>query len=348
MALAVLLWFSKTILLLVFAGCVGAVLLSTLIAAVQRWCGIRRGLAFAAVLLAAALGAALILWASGPAVARQAADLRSDLPAAAARVFSSVQDKPWGRWLIAQSVDGDKVSRAVSIAAARLGGAMTTTASALAGLLLIFLTTIYLAAEPEFYRRGLHRILPPDSRQAVDSALIGAIRNVRFWLLAKLVSMLVIGSFVALGLWALQIPLAGLLGAIAGLLTFIPNLGPILSVLPAAVLGFSISPVKGLLTIAIFLLAHFLEGNLVTPLAERAIVKLPPFLTLSVQLILGSLTGPLGIALAAPVTAALIGAWKTFLPPAVSADSTELDQPNRATTLSKRMDKASATAVRNR
>jgi predicted PurR-regulated permease PerM len=57
----------------------------------------------------------------------------------------------------------------------------------------------------------------------------------------------------------------------------------------------------------LFFLVHFIEGNFITPLAEREIVKLPPALTLAVQLFLAVITGALGVALAAPLTAAASG-----------------------------------------
>lgn len=100
----------------------------------------------------------------------------------------------------------------------------------------------------------------------------------------------------------------GTLGVITTFLTFIPNAGPILSAIPAGLLAFAISPSKGLLTILLFFAVHFIEGNFVTPLAERQIVKLPPGLTLAVQLFLASVAGALGVALAAPLTAAVSGA----------------------------------------
>jgi predicted PurR-regulated permease PerM len=110
------------------------------------------------------------------------------------------------------------------------------------------------------------------------------------------------------------VPLAGTLGVIAALLTFIPNIGPILSVVPAALLALAISPTKGLLTVLLFLLVHFLEGNVITPLLERRIVRLPPGLTMSAQLLLAVVAGPLGVALAAPVTAAALGVFEVLLP----------------------------------
>jgi len=59
---------------------------------------------------------------------------------------------------------------------------------------------------------------------------------------------------------------------------------------------------------------HFLEGNIITPLLQRQIVRLPPALTLTVQLLLAVVAGPLGVALAAPLTAAALGIFKVLLP----------------------------------
>lgn len=123
-----------------------------------------------------------------------------------------------------------------------------------------------------------------------------------------------VGTLVALGLWALGVPLAGTLGIIAAQMTFIPNVGPIVSVVPAALLAVAISPGKGLLTVLLFMLVHFLEGNIITPLLQRKIVRLPPALTLKAQLLLAVIAGPLGLALAAPLTAAALGVFQVLLP----------------------------------
>ena len=192
---------------------------------------------------------------------------------------------------------------------------MYLTASTFLGLFLITITSLYLAAEPDFYLRGIRRVLPAAHRAKIEACFASATKMLRVWLLAKAFSMVVIGIFVTVGLVALRIPLAGTLGTIAGLLTFIPNLGPILSVVPAALLAFAISPMKGILTIALFIVAHLLEGNIVTPIAERKIVTLPPALTLAVQLMLATVTGILGVALAAPLTAVMLGILQVFFPP---------------------------------
>lgn len=54
--------------------------------------------------------------------------------------------------------------------------------------------------------------------------------------------MTVVGALTALGLWLLDMPLALTLGPPAALLAFIPNIGPILSFLPAALLALMQGP----------------------------------------------------------------------------------------------------------
>lgn len=126
--------------------------------------------------------------------------------------------------------------------------------------------------------------------------------------------MVAVGTLVTVGLLVLGVPVAGTLGIIAALMTFIPNIGPLLSVVPAVLLALAISPGKGLLTVLLFALVHFLEGNIITPLLQRKIVRLPPALTLTAQLLLAVIAGPLGVALAAPLTAAALGIFQVLLP----------------------------------
>lgn len=309
------LWQARSILLLLFAGYIGALILTTLTTAFQSWFHIkRRGLAFTLVIGAIVSVLTIGIGVRGPALVQQADSLQVDIASAAREIALRFQAQGWGRWVIAHSTDSTQLSRALSMALSGVGGAMYLTASTVAGFFLVTVTSIYLAAEPDFYLRGIRRILPARNRSTIESCFAAVTRTLRAWLLAKTVSMMAIGTFVTIGLLLLRIPLAGTLGVIAALLTFIPNLGPILSVIPAALMAFAASPTKGILTIGLFCVAHFLEGNVVTPLAERKIVRLPPALTLAVQLLLASVAGALGVALAAPLTAVMLGLADVLLP----------------------------------
>jgi predicted PurR-regulated permease PerM len=314
-------WEARAILLVLFAGCLGALVLATLTSLIQSWLRVRRPFAFAMVLVILGLAVALGLWLRGPALAQQFGQLQVDVPNAARRLYSSLGESSWGRWILNNAPDDGQWSGWVSYAASGIKGAVSLMATTVACMLLIVMASLYVGAEPKFYLRGMQRIVPSSIWPRAEACLSGAVRTLRFWLLSRLISMTAVGLMVAGGLQLLGIPLAGTLGIITALLTFIPNIGPIVSALPAALLAFAISPAKGFLTIGVFCLAHFIEGNFVTPLADRQIVKLPPFLTLSVQLVLAPLTGALGVALAAPIVAATLGIVRALIPAAGESES---------------------------
>jgi predicted PurR-regulated permease PerM len=306
-ALLVVVWLARTVLLLFFAAILCALLLTTATDWARAKLKVPRGLALTLVALSGIGLASLGIWLRGSAVAEQFFKLQANLPIAAQKLFIQLQGTDWGRWLLDRLDDNTQQIGALTFATARIGGVVLTTATGAAALVVICIASVYLSVEPEIYLKGLRLITPSRYRGLVERCVTGAAIQLRWWLLAKLISMVAVGLLISIGLWLLRVPLAGTLGIIAALLTFIPNLGPILSALPAALLAFAISPTKGLLTLSLFALVHFIEGNFVTPLAERGIVKLPPALTLAVQLCLGSITGALGIALAAPLTAAVLG-----------------------------------------
>src|ERR1017187_8504687 len=309
-----LVWAARVILLLIFAGLLGALLLTVITDWIRDTLRLRRSLAFSLVVALIAVCLGFGIWTRGTAIVQQLSDLQVDLPAAVRQVVSRLEAQSWGHWLLSRYADGDQLSSGLSYLLTRLGGAVATTASTLVGLFVVVAVSFYVAAEPASYLRILHYVTPLAYRRKLDLCLSSATQLLRSWLLAKAISMLFIGVFIAFGLWALQVPIAGTLGFIAALLTFIPNLGPVISVVPAALLAFAISPTKGILTVLLFCMAHILEGNIVTPLLERQIVTLPPALTLAVQLLLATVTGAIGVALAAPLTAAALGILNVLLP----------------------------------
>lgn len=315
------LWSGRFILLLLFAGIVGALLLSIPARWVQRKLRVRRGPALFIVLFGVSAVLAGLAMLRGPALFQQFAALQTDIPEAAQQITARLNAQPWGKWLAVHAADSARSSDGLSFAISSLRSVMTVTTMTVAGLIVVLFTSLFVAAEPDFYLRGLYRLTPSAWRSRLSLGLESAQTSLEAWLVAKLLSMVIVGSMVAIGLLILRVPLAGTLGIIAGLLTFIPNLGPVLSVVPAALLAFAMSPGRGVLTLLLFGLVHFLEGNVVTPLAERKIVTLPPALTLALQLLLASFTGILGIAMAGPLTAALVGTLNVLLPPATVTPS---------------------------
>jgi predicted PurR-regulated permease PerM len=99
-------------------------------------------------------------------------------------------------------------------------------------------------------------------------------------------------------------PYAFLLAVTAGLLTFIPTIGPVFAGIPIVLAGFSKGPEMALWGIGAYAAIELVEGNFVTPLIQKRAVELAPAFTLAFQLLMGALFGILGIALAVPLAAA--------------------------------------------
>lgn len=119
-----------------------------------------------------------------------------------------------------------------------------------------------------------------------------------------------IGFFTTIGLWLLDIPLALILGLIAAILTFIPNIGPILALAPAVLFGLTVSPEQALYVTLLYISIQAVESYVLTPLVQRKTIELPRALTLATQVFLGVSLGGLGVALATPLTAVGVVATK--------------------------------------
>jgi predicted PurR-regulated permease PerM len=106
---------------------------------------------------------------------------------------------------------------------------LTHTVEALGGILIVVFLSIYLAADPQLYRRGVLALIP-DRRRTQAALVMDRVATVlRKWLVTQLIAMLVIGSVTTVVLLILKVEAAFALGVLAGLFEFIPTVGPLLS-----------------------------------------------------------------------------------------------------------------------
>jgi predicted PurR-regulated permease PerM len=307
-------WIGRVILMLVFASAIGAILLTTVADWLHKKFRIKQGLALVLFMLALVGAIALLVFVQGDNVARQFAMLEVELPSAARKLLAQVQSHQWGQWLLHMTPGSDQLSNGFNFAISQIGGIVVSSVTLLAGLVIVLSLSLYLSSEPGLYYNGIRRVVPEKHREKLDACAASVVQILKWWVLAKLISMTMVGILVTVGLSIVGVPLAGTLGIIAALMTFIPNVGPIISVVPAALLALAASGTQGLLTLLVYAIVFTLEGYVVTPMLERNIVKLPPALTLAMQLLLAAIAGPIGVALAAPIAAAILGTMSVLLP----------------------------------
>jgi len=186
----------------------------------------------------------------------------------------------------------------------RAGGLITSTVSALGGVVVALFLGIYLAAQPRLYQRGFMHLVPRKARPRAYEVLDEIGNVLRRWLVGRLVTMLVVGTAASIGLWALGVPLAFTLGVVTGLLEFIAYVGPILAALPALLIAINLDTQLAFYVLLLYIGIQAAENYLLTPLIEQRAVALPPALVVFSTLLLGVLAGPLGVILASPLTAA--------------------------------------------
>lgn len=184
------------------------------------------------------------------------------------------------------------------------------TASAIFNVLILLVVSIFLAVQPSYYKRGLVALAPKAYQPLVQKNIEVVFSSTKKWLLARLVSMSVIAVLTYLGLLVLGIPLAFSLAIAAGLFSFIPNLGPILSFVPALLVALTLGTFSIVTVSILYIAVQLLESNLITPKVEQKLVDSPPVLLIFSQLLLGTVWGFLGLLLAAPAVAVGIALWK--------------------------------------
>jgi predicted PurR-regulated permease PerM len=306
--LVVFLMYVFEVVLLLFGAILIAIFLHGLASLLHRYLPVSEGMS---ILLTSVLligGLTLSIWLLAPSVADQGANLRIKLPIAVQDVSNYLSTFNLGRLILEQMPTGSEIIERVSNSNvwARVGGFFSSTVAIITNIALMLLLSIYLAVEPRTYVRGFTKLFPKNRRSRALEILYKIGENLQWWLIGKGVSMLFIGVLTWIGLSIIGVPLALTLGLIAGLLSFIPNFGPILSAVPAILLGFIDSPIKALYVLILFIVVQIIESNLVTPMIERRTVELPPVLTIISQLALAILFGAVGLVLATPILAVVM------------------------------------------
>jgi predicted PurR-regulated permease PerM len=298
--LVLILVFAPDVLLVIFAGLLFAVFFAGGGEWLARHLGIGRIWGIGLFVLLIVLILAGVLFAFAPAAAEQFDRLMQEVPAAVERLRVRLGKYAWGDDLLRRVTPEALMSNAAAGTAAT---AVATTFGALGNFVIMLFIGIYVALDPETYRRGLLSLLAPSMRAVGTEVVRKATDTLRRWLVAQLMAMAVVGSLTWLGLWLIGVPLAPILGLIAALLAFIPNVGPIIAAVPAVLLGLSDGPTTAWMVVGIYVGVQTLESYAITPLIQQEHVSLPPALIITMQLFMGVLFGVFGLAMATPMAA---------------------------------------------
>lgn len=301
-----ILWEIQGVVLLGFAAVVIATVINRLVQPLERL-RMPRGVAVILALSVILIVVAGLLSLAAPPVIQQFQDLIRLIPELADQVTM------WTGWLqrrlpseLASEIRNlDSTAQNLQIWIERLFGnffnLFFSTLGVMINALLFTFVTIMLLLNPQPYRRGFILLFPSFYRDRIDEILDQCESTLTGWAIGVLFNMTVIGLLSAIGLWILGVPLPLANAILAAILALIPNLGPVVSVIPPALLGFLEAPWQGVAVIILYVIIQQIESNILTPLVMQRQVSLLPAVTLLSLAAFGILFGVLGLFLALPI-----------------------------------------------
>jgi len=296
-----------SVLLLLFAGTILAVVLDAMTAQMARIVPGGRGVAYAVTLAVIALFLAAIGALVGPRIVTEGLQVADQLPQAWQQLLDQLDDYAGMQPIVGAAQDPllwlNKNANLMAWVSGTFGGVFN--------VLVVVLVAIYGAATPERYEQFGRQLLPEAKRQGA-SQLSGELgRGLRHWLLGRTASMSIVGLATGIGLWILGVPLAFTLGLFAGLASFVPYVGPIIGLVPAVLIASVHSLGLAGWVLVVYGAVQMVESSLLTPLIQQRAIALPPVVLIAAQMIGGLLVGPPGVLLAAPlvVVVTVTAAW---------------------------------------
>lgn len=198
-----------------------------------------------------------------------------------------------------------RVERLLEEFAARIASAFVGLLSQVFSLILAPFLAYYILRDAEALAHAATGWIPDGSKRHVvelgrriNRVLAGFVRG-------QLIVSAAVGCAVAAGLSLLGVRYAAILGLFAGLADVIPYFGPLISAVPALVLGLMESPLTALWVALLLVVVQQLEGSVLGPRIVGERVGLHPLTVILSVLIGGELFGVTGMFLAVPVAAAL-------------------------------------------
>lgn len=286
-------------LLIIFGGLVFASMLDGGVRLLGRILPIPRGWRLLIVMLCVVAFILGVFYMTGVQVAAQAEQLRLTLEIQGNRIIAWAS----GLGLMPGRADINGLMQQAMGSFGKVTSFVGSAVGAVASLLMVVVIGLFVAMEPRLYDRGLQWLVPSDARPEFAITIDRMALTLRRLLAGRLLGMLFEGTLIWIALTIGGVPMALVLGLIAGVLAFIPNIGAIITGVLMVAVGFSAGVHTGWWAVATYFIVQNFDGYVVIPMVARRTVDMPPALTLSSQILASTLFGVIGLALADPMVA---------------------------------------------
>lgn len=148
-------------------------------------------------------------------------------------------------------------------------------------------------------------LFPHEQHETIREMFTEIFHVIGNYLRGNFIVSLVCTTIIFIGLTFIGVPFALPLAIFTGILDLLPVIGPLLALVPAAILGLSHSPLSGLLVVILFIVYQQVENTFIAPYLYNKALNLSPALIFLSVVIGGGLFGVLGAFLALPVAASI-------------------------------------------
>ncbi|MEN9852251.1 MAG: hypothetical protein RI996_194 [Candidatus Parcubacteria bacterium] len=190
------------------------------------------------------------------------------------------------------------------------GGVLNTTGAffeTIATIVLMAVIAFYLSVQEKGIENFLRLFTPRNHEEYAIDLWKRSQAKIAKWMQGQLVLGLIIGLLSYIGLSIIGVPYALLLAILAGLFELIPVIGPLLSMVPAALLALSSGGIAlALSVVVLYLIIQQLENNVIVPMVMHKMVGLNSLLVILSLLVGAKLAGIWGMLLAVPVLSAIM------------------------------------------
>ncbi|MGN6374347.1 MAG: AI-2E family transporter [Sphingomonas sp.] len=284
---AVVLLRAGDMLILAFGSSLGAIAIRSIDDAFQRRLHLPPKVALVAAMLTSVAFLTFLVWLFGVQFAPQINSFVAQLPKLLQQLAGYLSHSPVG----AKLVNAVEAAYAGSKVAQDLGGLIAGAGTMLLNVIILIVGSMFFAADPDIYRRGILMLVPRPHRAAFGDALEDVAATLRLWLRAQLILMTTMGVLVGVGLWLSGVPSSAALGLLAGLSEFIPYVGPTAAMLPALGLAATASKHALIGALVTYLLVRVVQTNFITPYVQARVIAIPPAVTLFVIISIGIVFG---------------------------------------------------------
>lgn len=184
-------------------------------------------------------------------------------------------------------------------------GIIVDMARILVDLTVAMVITYYIIKDGEKFRDFTLLLLPRRMRAGLIGMGKEISRILAGFIQGQLMTALIVGTLETMGLMLVNMKYPLVLGMIGGLANVIPYFGPYIGAIPAAAIALTISPLKAVWVLVVFLIVQQLDNNFISPKMIEGRLGLHPVATIFAVLAGGEFFGILGMLLAVPAMAIL-------------------------------------------